>query len=110
MIRRPPRSTLFPYTTLFRSVREGAADLLIAVRDFDAAAIAHRHVLLRDAQQLEPDSLRLDRAREQLRGLARAERPPQQHRLDLRLVRVDDVEQQAEEEVGDELDVIGGNR
>src|SRR2546429_810828 len=24
MIRRPPRSTLFPYTTLFRSVREGA--------------------------------------------------------------------------------------
>jgi len=22
MIRRPPRSTLFPYTTLFRSVRE----------------------------------------------------------------------------------------
>src|SRR3712207_8362570 len=25
MIRRPPRSTLFPYTTLFRSVREPAA-------------------------------------------------------------------------------------
>src|SRR5258708_18143582 len=24
MIRRPPRSTLFPYTTLFRSVRPGA--------------------------------------------------------------------------------------
>src|SRR3712207_7538956 len=24
MIRRPPRSTLFPYTTLFRSVRMGA--------------------------------------------------------------------------------------
>src|SRR5256885_15445651 len=24
MIRRPPRSTLFPYTTLFRSVLEGA--------------------------------------------------------------------------------------
>src|SRR5260370_10109861 len=24
MIRRPPRSTLFPYTTLFRSVRSGA--------------------------------------------------------------------------------------
>src|SRR2546430_10175040 len=23
MIRRPPRSTLFPYTTLFRSIREG---------------------------------------------------------------------------------------
>src|SRR2546426_4837348 len=26
MIRRPPRSTLFPYTTLFRSVRVGAAE------------------------------------------------------------------------------------
>src|SRR3712207_7078618 len=26
MIRRPPRSTLFPYTTLFRSAREIAAD------------------------------------------------------------------------------------
>src|SRR2546430_2986784 len=25
MIRRPPRSTLFPYTTLFRSVREAPA-------------------------------------------------------------------------------------
>src|SRR5258708_34758196 len=24
MIRRPPRSTLFPYTTLFRSAREGS--------------------------------------------------------------------------------------
>src|SRR5687767_15255074 len=24
MIRRPPRSTLFPYTTLFRSIMEGA--------------------------------------------------------------------------------------
>src|SRR2546422_9188396 len=26
MIRRPPRSTLFPYTTLFRSERPGIAD------------------------------------------------------------------------------------
>src|SRR3712207_7117394 len=28
MIRRPPRSTLFPYTTLFRSVLVGRDDLL----------------------------------------------------------------------------------
>src|SRR5438067_3561339 len=28
MIRRPPRSTLFPYTTLFRSLTQFAADLL----------------------------------------------------------------------------------
>src|SRR2546427_8123905 len=27
MIRRPPRSTLFPYTTLFRSVTNGTVDL-----------------------------------------------------------------------------------
>src|SRR5256885_7275380 len=27
MIRRPPRSTLFPYTTLFRSLRVGRADV-----------------------------------------------------------------------------------
>src|SRR5258707_11673600 len=27
MIRRPPRSTLFPYTTLFRSVPQGSGDL-----------------------------------------------------------------------------------
>src|SRR5256885_11929060 len=31
MIRRPPRSTLFPYTTLFRSTRGKALDLEIAV-------------------------------------------------------------------------------
>src|SRR2546423_8864589 len=35
MIRRPPRSTLFPYTTLFRSVRLMAGD---AVRRIDLLA------------------------------------------------------------------------
>src|SRR5690625_6946577 len=30
MIRRPPRSTLFPYTTLFRSVLEGGEPTVIA--------------------------------------------------------------------------------
>src|SRR5256885_3819694 len=29
MIRRPPRSTLFPYTTLFRSAEEGGAHRLV---------------------------------------------------------------------------------
>src|SRR3712207_9396824 len=35
MIRRPPRSTLFPYTTLFRSVfvEHGAADVGIVGKD-----------------------------------------------------------------------------
>src|SRR5438105_11381879 len=33
MIRRPPRSTLFPYTTLFRSDLRDRADLAIALFD-----------------------------------------------------------------------------
>src|SRR3712207_6986896 len=36
MIRRPPRSTLFPYTTLFRSVADLAGDLhLVAAGEED---------------------------------------------------------------------------
>src|SRR2546427_4790465 len=37
MIRRPPRSTLFPYTTLFRSWRRGAGDVTTE-RSFAVAA------------------------------------------------------------------------
>src|SRR2546425_9384380 len=33
MIRRPPRSTLFPYTTLFRSVTQQTADTYAATFD-----------------------------------------------------------------------------
>src|SRR3712207_7182252 len=33
MIRRPPRSTLFPYTTLFRSAEVPVADYLAAYED-----------------------------------------------------------------------------
>src|SRR5256885_5344919 len=40
MIRRPPRSTLFPYTTLFRS-HPGVA---VAVRDVDLALWRQRRV------------------------------------------------------------------
>src|SRR2546426_3635849 len=32
MIRRPPRSTLFPYTTLFRSVADGRAHARLKVK------------------------------------------------------------------------------
>src|SRR2546427_3336916 len=38
MIRRPPRSTLFPYTTLFRSL--APADLVVAVPDVQVG-VAH---------------------------------------------------------------------
>src|SRR3712207_8624405 len=35
MIRRPPRSTLFPYTTLFRSVLPAAQRLLLLLQGVD---------------------------------------------------------------------------
>src|SRR3989442_12398468 len=38
MIRRPPRSTLFPYTTLFRSIIEGAHRAVLTPHDHDALA------------------------------------------------------------------------
>src|SRR5439155_4506507 len=37
MIRRPPRSTLFPYTTLFRSVRSVVAGVPRVARRFEQA-------------------------------------------------------------------------
>src|SRR2546426_7152230 len=46
MIRRPPRSTLFPYTTLFRSRRRDLIDPLALARGLgerDADLVADRH-------------------------------------------------------------------
>src|SRR5258705_1768274 len=47
MIRRPPRSTLFPYTTLFRSHRHrrhlGDGELRAAQDEADLRAVAVRH-------------------------------------------------------------------
>src|SRR3712207_8982682 len=55
MIRRPPRSTLFPYTTLFRSVLE-------RLRPVDAAQPERRHAAQRHrddrAQRAEPHARR----------------------------------------------------
>src|SRR5689334_24554649 len=48
MIRRPPRSTLFPYTTLFRSRREGGQRLegvnhaVAGGKDDERPAVDHR--------------------------------------------------------------------
>src|SRR5260221_7555224 len=42
MIRRPPRSTLFPYTTLFRSLRVQFHPRLVVGARF--AVLAHAHV------------------------------------------------------------------
>src|SRR5687768_17822196 len=57
MIRRPPRSTLFPYTTLFRSPhRDRPLRLHRAARRARGAARlpAARHRLRRDGDQLLP--------------------------------------------------------
>src|SRR5438477_6054362 len=40
MIRRPPRSTLFPYTTLFRSVGDGGHHVRHLQRGHDERALA----------------------------------------------------------------------
>src|SRR3712207_7481361 len=50
MIRRPPRSTLFPYTTLFRSRRRGRHE--------------GRVVVLAGREHVEPDLLGLERDRD----------------------------------------------
>src|SRR2546426_8198426 len=39
MIRRPPRSTLFPYTTLFRSERGHKVTVIAGRRGYDDAAL-----------------------------------------------------------------------
>src|SRR2546430_8891867 len=73
MIRRPPRSTLFPYTTLFRSYSPGDEDFLrlLMLGSFDSITHArHRRVhqldvgALSSIQGTEPEKgtdLRLDR-------------------------------------------------
>src|SRR3712207_8935946 len=64
MIRRPPRSTLFPYTTLFRSGLEGHDERLVGEGRRHRSEPRHRgrqldHALgVADAHdQLEPDLL-----------------------------------------------------
>src|SRR3712207_7078789 len=59
MIRRPPRSTLFPYTTLFRSfqsravpVRDASGEWLGTSTDVEDQVRA-REVLARDREELE---------------------------------------------------------
>src|SRR3712207_7823333 len=44
MIRRPPRSTLFPYTTLFRSLAPVSVDLVGADVLGNAAGLSLRHI------------------------------------------------------------------
>src|SRR3712207_8623363 len=67
MIRRPPRSTLFPYTTLFRSVHRHRVGLQVGspgrapqvdvdLRDIRAGEVADRNVVAA-AERLDVDRL-----------------------------------------------------
>src|SRR2546429_1325328 len=87
MIRRPPRSTLFPYTTLFRSHRqeqiaepdhtiEGRAELVRYVREELVLEFARLIELGVEAGQLPVLVLELGVLRlEALRGVAHLHRP-----------------------------------
>src|SRR2546427_9018841 len=82
MIRRPPRSTLFPYTTLFRSQRLGPAPQVYASRDtadrddvsgpLSVDAGAGFHSLDDERQRAQPGRRR--RQLRQAQALVRAER------------------------------------
>src|SRR2546430_3329213 len=70
MIRRPPRSTLFPYTTLFRSLVEVHVDVghLLAARVQEALE-----------QQVVPDGVDVDDAQAERDARARRAPPPRAH-------------------------------
>src|SRR2546427_12349194 len=62
MIRRPPRSTLFPYTTLFRSERHAVT--LLQISDVGGG----RHVLEEPALGIAEQAVRNQRAQRRLAG------------------------------------------
>src|SRR2546427_2674523 len=62
MIRRPPRSTLFPYTTLFRS--SGLDDWIAAERAFWRARSVD--ALIQRVEQLDRKSTRLNSSHSQI--------------------------------------------
>src|SRR5258707_6042354 len=52
MIRRPPRSTLFPYTTLFRSIRRVVCDLFFSVESVGSGVRnLHRFARVRRSEE-----------------------------------------------------------
>src|SRR3712207_8909430 len=51
MIRRPPRSTLFPYTTLFRSLKAYLVPSLLSEEEWDAIA-AEAEAIVEKAREI----------------------------------------------------------
>src|SRR3712207_8427417 len=63
MIRRPPRSTLFPYTTLFRSQKPGFADW-VKTQNIELFAIDEAHCVSQWGPDFRQDYNRLSLLRE----------------------------------------------
>src|SRR3712207_8374134 len=61
MIRRPPRSTRFPYTTLFRSPLGQIDAVRVVLGEIDAAAVPEVIVVNKVDAMSEDDILTLDR-------------------------------------------------
>src|SRR2546430_2967691 len=59
MIRRPPRSTLFPYTTLFRSL--GGIDGLLHLTDLSWGRVKHPSDVVKPEQELDVIILKFDK-------------------------------------------------
>src|SRR5256885_6320426 len=57
MIRRPPRSTLFPYTTLFRSVPFSYLDVHVGAGALEVTLVAHIADLAHDLGVISPEDL-----------------------------------------------------
>src|SRR2546428_6932734 len=69
MIRRPPRSTLFPYTTLFRSLRMESRVLAVRVPDAVTDCLHQRervHRLPEEVAGIDRKSTRLNSSHDQI--------------------------------------------
>ncbi len=82
-------------------LREGATHLIVAPVGFDLAPPPHRGVLFRDAQQLEPDPLHLQRPGEHLGTEVADFALTPKDRLDLRLPVAYQLQQQSGEQLHD---------
>src|SRR2546426_6562516 len=80
MIRRPPRSTLFPYTTLFRSQENVSTPFDGLV---NAQVLDDRQVVEVMARSLVERLQRLERAQRATRNPAQAERRSEEHTSEL---------------------------
>src|SRR2546425_1858438 len=75
MIRRPPRSTLFPYTTLFRSLHPGEVEILIGLEEQD---LVHRAARVQGRQPVGQLGFR-----DRLRARAQVEERSEEHTSEL---------------------------